>query len=394
MTDAFPVSITGFTQLTQALTDIAALITHIHSHPNTDIPADMLPRGSATANRYLRFNGGLLAGKPQATVGLSLAALGTLFQDIATNPGGGAAAPTAAQELFGGGLDPSGFGTSVGGTAATTGLARVGAARAAAHAEIVASLPHSEQSVEMEALMAHLILYLDQGEQGVAGYGKTIAGGLMMRTAFDTVYQQIPPVGRVTTDKHPDLFALMVCRAARRVNANINDDGDVFSGGIYNDNLKYGPASAEPKTSAQRAALTGHLRRRDWLEGIASGVDKLTRVNFPSQRLRHTSEIESLGSYGVTTDTMGAIHLPILEFRGLPQIQAGIFPLMAMDIFRYVFALNTAAGTGNPGDLQAVGINSRTALLNPSDPNYALELANAVTAAAHAVAGWRGTTGG
>jgi hypothetical protein len=392
VTDAFPVTVPGFGLLTAALTEISAIIAYIANHANTDIAANNLPHGNPVANRFVRFGGGLMSGKPQATVGLDLAALGRLYEQISQDPAGGAALATPAQELFGGGLDP--YGGSSGGTAAATGLASVTVARAAARAELVASLPAAELTDEMVALITSLILYLDAGAHGVPGYGKTIGGSFMIRTAFDRVYQAVPPAGRVTTDAHPYAFALMVCRAARRVNNAIDDGGDVFSGGIYNDPFKYGPASAEAKTPAQRQELTGHLRRRDWLEGIATGVDRLTQLHFPSQRRRHVREIESLGSYGQNTDLLGPQALPILEFRGLPAMLTGLFPLMAMDIFRYVFALNTAAGGGNPGSLQAIGLPARNTLADPTDPNFAVEVGNAVVAAAAAVAGWGVGSGG
>ena len=394
VTSAFPVTVAGFGQLTTALTEISAIIRYISTHTNTDIAANNLPHGAPTANRYARWAGvGLMMGKPQATIGLRLTALDTLFRDISLNAAGGAAPATSAQELFGGGLDP--YAASAGGTAAATGLASVTRPRAAADAEMVASLPAWQHSPELVALITQLILYLDAGQVGAPGYGKTIAGSFMMRTAFDRVYRELPAASRTIFDPHPDIFASMVGRAARRVNAHLTDTGDVFSGGIYNDAGKYGLASAEPKTAKQRATMTGKLARRAWMEGIASGTDRLTQAHFPSQKQSRLYEIESLGRYGANTDPMGAQHLPVLELRGLPSVQAGLFALMAMDIFRYVFAMNTAAAGGNPGQLQAVGLAARTVLANPADPNYAVEMANAVAAAAGAVAAWGGAaTGG
>jgi hypothetical protein len=392
VTDAFPVTVAGFGLLTAALTEIADIIAYIATHANTDIPASNLPHGAAKANRFVRFGAaGVMTGKPQATVGLSLSAMNDFFQQVSQNPVGVGAA-TGAQELFGGGVDV--YGASTGGTTAATGLPSVTAARVAARAGIDETLPTDQHTVEMEALVTQLVLYLVAGEQGVPGYGKTIGGSFMMRTAFDRVYRAVPAAGRVLTDARPDVFALMVGRAARHVNANITDNDDVFSGGIYNDNYKYGPMSAEAKSAAQRQALTGNLRRRDWLVGIASGTDRLTQLHFPSQRKRDLKEIESLGSYDQNTDLLGAQHLPLLEFRGLPQIPTGLFPVMAMDIFRYVFTMNTAGGGGNPGDLQAIGAVARGILVDPTDVNFAVEVGNAVAAAAAAVVAWGAASGG
>ncbi len=392
VTDAFPVTVAGFGQLTTALSEIAAITTYIANNPNTDISAAALPHGNATARRYVRFAGGPMIGKPQATVGLSLTAMARFFQDISRDPAGAANPATTAQELFGGGVDVAGGSTAQ--SAAVVGLADVTTARVAAQQEVQATLPPAEVTPEMVALVTQLLLYLDLGEQGAAGYGKTIAGSFMMRTAFDRVYRSVPAGGRIFTDANPDLFALMVGRAARRMNGNISDNGDVFSGGIYNDHFKYGPASAEAKSPAQRQAMTGHLRRRDWLQGIASGTDRLTQANFPSRSPAHLEEIESLGSYGQNTDPLGAQQLPILEFRGLPPLPPGLFTVMAMDVFRYVFAMATAGGAGNPGALQALGLNERNVLYDPTDATFANEVQSAVAQATAAVAAWGPASGG
>lgn len=143
--------------------------------------------------------------------------------------------------------------------------------------------------------------------------------------------------------------------------------------------------------------LTGRLRRRDWLTGIANGTDLLTAQDFPTRfgrAGRQRAEIESLGSYGANTDSIGPANLPILEFRGLPRVLPGLFTVMAMDIFRYVFALNTGGGGGNPGQLQALGLAARGSLANPADPNHAAERLNAINAATLAVAAWGGASGG
>jgi len=59
-----------------------------------------------------------------------------------------------------------------------------------------------------------------------------------------------------------------------------------------------------------------------------------------------------------------------------------------------VFATNTAGGGGNPGDLQALGLAQRQILANPTDANFAVEVGNAVAAAAAAVVAWGGASGG
>lgn len=396
VTDAFPVTVAGFLALTQALDHIAEIAGYIINQPNVRVNSLFLPHGRSVLNRYARFSGGDPRGTPQATIGLSLGALDALFNEMATQPGAmGPATPT--QELFGGGLDPGGAGASMGGTAAATGIAQIGNARNAAHAEAVSvarALPLGVATPELDALVTQLVLYLVTGFDGVQGYGKTIAAPMtMMRTAFDTVFQTLPPVTRNHFENNPVAFVDLVCDAARVLRPAIADNGSVFEGGIYQ-NPMYGAGGAHPKPLATQQMLTPHLQRDQWLMGIVGGMDLLTSAYFPAGPAEKT-EIESLGGYGTKTDQLpGGTRLPILELRGLPKIRYGLFPLMAMDIFRYVFALNNAAAGGNPGDLQALGLPARLAMANDDPAVGRLERQNAIAAAQLAVTAWGVGSGG
>jgi hypothetical protein len=397
VTDAFPVTVAGFHALTQALDHIAELAGYIINQPNVRLNSLYLLRhGRPVLNRFARFSGGDPRGTPQATIGLSLGALDTLFDEMATQPAvQGPATPT--QELFGGGLDPGGTGASMGGTAAATGIAQVGDARNAAHAEAVSAaraLPPGVATPELDALVTQLVLYLVTGFDGARGYGKTIAAPMtMMRTAFDTVFQTLPQVTRAHFEHNPMAFVDLVCDSARVLRPLIANNGSVFEGGIYQD-PQYGPGGAEPKLPATRQMLTQHLQRDHWLLGIVGGMDLLTAANFPAGPAE-SAELESLGGYGTKTDQLpGGTRLPILELRGLPKIRYGLFPLMAMDIFRYVFALNNAAVGGNPGDLQAVGIPERVAMADDNPQIGRLHRQNAIAAARLAVAAWGIGSGG
>jgi hypothetical protein len=238
------------------------------------------------------------------------------------------------------------------------------------------------------------VLYLVTGFDGVSGYGKTIAMPFMMRTDFSTVFQTLPLICHGHFEANPPTFVNLVCDAARQMRPGILNNGDVFEGGIYMDPFKYGPMSADAKTLEERNMMEGCLRRDVWLTNIVNGTDLLTSVHFPADNEQQRKEIESLGGYGAEMDPMAATRLPILELRNLPEIRYGLFPAMAMDIFRYVFALNTLAHSGDPGQLQAIGLNERVHMVN-DDPAVGRADRRAQIAAAIAlVAAWGIGTGG
>lgn len=397
VTDAFPVTVAGFNELTQALDDITEIAGYIINRPRQRIHSIRFPHGNSIWNRFATYNGIGAIGTPQATIGISLQALDNLLNEISPNPGApiGAAA-TPAQELFGGGLAPGFYGMSANGTTAqATGIPFVSQARNAAMQEI-ATLPLGVQNAELRALVTELVLYIVTGFDGVSGYGKTIAVPFMMRTDFGTVFNQLPLV----TQNHfaiPNSFVQLVCNAARRLRPAIVNNGDLFEGGIYQNHM-YDAGQPQAKTLAERQIMAGRLMRNTWLTNIVNGNDMLTRINFPAAvgniGQNQLDEIESLGGYGNRMDVMGGVNLPILEIRSLPRISYGLFPLMAMDIFRYIFALNTLAGGGNPGQLQALGINDRTNMLNDNPAIGRGSRRNAIINARNAVVAWGVGNGG
>jgi hypothetical protein len=128
----------------------------------------------------------------------------------------------------------------------------------------------------------------------------------------------------------------------------------IFEGGIYNDFAMYG---ASPQYQSKMPALA----RQSWLEGIVEGKDLLTAKSFPTtndadQDKTARNEIESMGSYGKNMDYVGdaGAQAPIVEFRGLKPVFAGLLTPMALDLYRYVHILNTGARQDYPGTMNTL----------------------------------------
>lgn len=371
----------GGMALADTLYTIASIVDMLEAKPNKDLPAEHFKafgKPEAEAGRYMRASDGPLVGKPQATAGIRLDVMDRLFFDAAQRPGAPDASNKAATVL-GGQMQPA-LGTAVSGEPAAgvkaTGMATVSKARNAALREIDRFLAAEKEfpvdkkrgNGALTALVTQLSMYLVQGAMGVPGYGKTIAGEFMQRTDFAQTFRHLPRVQIEYFQKNPDLFVILVCLTAdfaardSGFEGDVQPDGAVFSGGLYNDEGMY------RKHPHHKANLLPELRRHEWLTGIVKGIDLLTAKTYPKASKEQQEELESLGSYekfdfAATPQSGRMSEAPIVELRGLKAIPAGLFPVLALDLFRYVHEVNTEGKEGYPGQLLSLPDEIRADLI-------------------------------
>jgi len=367
VTDAFPETVAGGSALAQTLQEISATINALSKKNGIEIAANTVGIGTATKNRFFQPTQDNLVGKPQATAGVRLDALNRLFREVQLRPLAPAAANNA-RVMFGGQMDPL-IGTR---NVATTfsGMSDVGNAVAATDKALMdvnnAVMAESIDNPviggpELRALVTSLVMYLVQGAIGSAGYGKLIAGSFLARTDFATVFKQLlgPLHEYLTQNGNTFIHLVMVAAgyAAKSVNykGNMSINGPVFEGSIYNDPGMYG-------NSRKFQSKMPQLSRYAWLQGIVQGTDLLTAVNYPGKK-KDKEEIESLGSYGSKMDTLNSGQAPIIEFRGLKELHAGLFLPMALDLFRYVHILNSGGLESYPGQLLDLSLNDKGDLI-------------------------------
>jgi hypothetical protein len=220
--------------------------------------------------------------------------------------------------------------------------------------------PHITGVPALTALVTQLTMYLVRGAQGLPGYGKLIAGGLMGRTDFAKVFNLLAntdwPVYNYFRN-FPNVFVNVVMRAASNAYGHqLNDAGPVFEGRLYNDPGMY---ANDPNFQAN---LLPQLKRDDWLRGIVNNIDKMTAISYPvsgskKQKKNQRAEIESLGGYGagvdqVPTNIVGNLEdAPIVELRGLKPIYSGMLTPMMLDLYRYIHIVNTAGLQNFPGEM-------------------------------------------
>ena len=391
VTDAFDQTAAGGERLKAALAGIQTIVDTLTGHPNQEFAADELGHGTGVANRFVRPGQFHLDGKPQATAGLTLAALDQLFDQVGQRDRENLAEWDDARVTFGG----AGVGTegALDPAVKTSGILAVAQARAMADYvihETNKAVPAVDfTGPKLRALVTQLALYVAQGAIGVDGYAKTVSGGFLMRTDFATVFDLLPDAQADYLRNHPGVFVDMVCRAAHsaatktRYQGDMAPTGEVFEGGLYNDTHMFGP----PVPLSRRTKFTRRIKRKfgaqyyevahnpalrrrmpeltrqAWLTGITQGTDQLTAAHYPGDE-EAIAEIESLGGYGYRTDVIGGENAPIVEFRGLKQLFANLFTTHAFDLFRYVHILNTRGFGRYPGQLLGLSTQDREDLIS------------------------------
>jgi hypothetical protein len=362
VTDAFPETADGGDRLRSAVKDISTIVAALSNKAGQEITAAALGVGIATANRFMRPGSDMLIGKPQVTAGIKFDMMSRMLDDMAYAAGHGHANSNAKTFMGGQMAHNTGFRDV---HATGEGMLDVAQAIAAADDAMVhvdgivrgadPLPPVLVGSPELKALLTQLILYLAQGAVGLQGYGKLIAGGLMSRTDFATVFGLLPKDKHDYFVKFPGMFVILVLHGAKIAAesagyAGAMAKGDpVFEGGLYHNVMMFGANPAVPNEMPK-------LTREAWLVEIVKGTDMLTAVSFPGNA-KAKAEIESLGSYGNKMDNLSTkpdlhnIPAPLVELRGLKPLYAHLFPPMAMGIFRYIHIVNTGGHEDMPGHL-------------------------------------------
>ncbi len=366
VTDAFPETSAGGKALAKAVTKIAGIIETLTTSPDREkVPAKSLATyGRPKKNRFLVPQSKPLVGKPQVTAGLRLDALDRLFEEVKQQPVAPSEAPNAAV-VFGGQMAPRTMIREA--NAKSSGVGPVATAREETRKALGQIPQEGIGGPELSALVTQLVLYLVRGACGVPGYGKTIAGEFMGRTDFAKIFQLLPKTEKEYFQEDPDRFVNLVLGAARAASrtegyqGDMSPEGAVFEGKLYNDQSMYG----NNKKLYQKDLLP-QLKRGQWLRGIVEGKDLLTFANYPGKK-KHKEEIESLGGYGSKVDELSwgndSSPAPIIEFRGLKELYAGLFVPFALDFFRYVHTINTGGQEGYPGQLLDMSQDKQIALI-------------------------------
>jgi hypothetical protein len=115
----------------------------------------------------------------------------------------------------------------------------------------------------------------------------------------------------------------------------IGPDEDMFPRGLYK--------GAGPNGAIYDRKICGKLTIGQWLTGIATGEDKLTKMNWSDSKTK--DEMESMGSLGNKVETVGAPGqqqaAPIFELRRIRQNLTPETTLrMALDTFDFIRRLN------------------------------------------------------
>jgi hypothetical protein len=398
VTSAFPETPDGGEALNRAVDGIAGIIQTLTGQIDTEVSANALAAyGTPVTNRFLLPKSAPFIGKPQVTAGVRLDKLDDFFEAVALRQQAPAASPNAAV-VFGGQMTPNTMTREA--FSQSSGVGPVATARQATHKALVQI--HSEVQLddpsnpviggpELRALVTQLVMYLVRGAVGVPGYGKTIAGEFMGRTDFAKLFKLLPEDKRQYFEKNPQKFARLVLIAAKdaawhgEYKGQMAPAGPVFEGKLYNDPLMYGTSKLHQQD------LLPQLRRDQWLLGIVGGTDLLTATSYPGKK-KHREEIESLGGYGANVDELSldarySSPAPIVEFRGLKPLYAGLFAPFAFDMFRYIHTINTGGREGYPGRLLDMTQNDQYDLIMHQG-NHAQLRAQAVQEALDEIQWW------
>lgn len=189
-------------------------------------------------------------------------------------------------------------------------------------------------SNELIGLLSLLITYTRMAKGPLQGYAKTIAP-LMARTDFAKMFKMLPPLeAALLGGSNAGHFVELVQLA-------VGDDIDIYKP-VFENGL-YHMWANDPRLDTN--ALKG-LSREEWFREIAQGTDRLTAKNFDPNSNKPTGDLESLGSFGAKTETVGAGRedAPIFEMRSLGQMDFQHWYARAMDLFRYIRGLNDRTG--------------------------------------------------
>jgi hypothetical protein len=197
------------------------------------------------------------------------------------------------------------------------------------------ALPVNFPSDALVGLASLLLTYIMKGNGGPMQYAKGIAP-IMGRTDFGSMFQtDIPPAEQ--------LFLSTVIGGHSRLTDMFNDILPVA--GIANGVNAQLFTNNPTVPAGQGIAIAGQLSRETWLDNITLGVDQLTAANFPNALAQ--PHMFGLGARGGHHEGTGGGAAPVFELRRMQQhITPHHFTEIAMGIFDYLVALNSAAGPG------------------------------------------------
>jgi hypothetical protein len=376
--DPVPETANGRAALERRLRKVEVLLGFIESQRNAGfyhISVRHLAAGIGGNAHHPHTNiyaaGAQTSGNPQATAGIRLDQVATMME---TTLGGATGGP---QQLLGApGLDRIELGAASQGDFSVVGDAprHVRDGIQAYEAKAYAHRPQGFPSAGLIGLCSVMLPYIVQAGAGPVAFAKVIAP-LMARTDLGSMYMNgVPEAERtyfaaVTGDRWRLMWRDILTRAG-------------VAGGIDQ------PLFVADPTAAQGARLPSALSRRQWLDGILDGEDRLTSEHIAPIRTTYQltpSQVNLLERLGDDTGVVGANPTPeqadkLTEYRetqlfGLggmgdkhenvgPGVDAPIFELrrmlqnidthhfteMALGVFDYLAALNNSA----PGDAAPV----------------------------------------
>lgn len=345
-TDAFPETAAGRVALHRALKKLerfCLLINAKHMNQPQFRASHLAAAFGGTAgvgNLYIRALGNI-TGNPQASVGVRLDRVAELMERTVGGPtagphapGGGA--PITRLEL---GIQNAPDFRNVGDAPLRVrqGIANYVAAYAGAPA-----LPGGFPSDALVGLCALMLSYIVRGQVGQM-YAKQIAP-LMTRTDFGSIFNNdVPALERafLSAVNGAEFIAMWT-----QILAYVG-----VAGGMAGQLFALEPASV----AGMGFNISGSLTRQNWIRGISQGNDQLTPATFPSAPAR--PQLFGLGGMGAVHDNVGpggAIAAPILELRRMRQgVLPHEFTEIAMGLFDYVVALNSAAAGVHPAYARA-----------------------------------------
>jgi hypothetical protein len=196
-------------------------------------------------------------------------------------------------------------------------------------------------SKELQGLGALMCSYLGEGAAGGGrkplNYAKLISGSLLVRTDFGSLFMKLPEAERRELALHYEAFMDWLLGIA---GLSGKADDPVFERGVYKNNA---PRTGKNADVTLSDAPELKITRRDWIMGIAGGVDWLSAKRFEEYK----DNLEGLGGIGGNMDAVGKNKKKgdnkgvVMEYRKMRQdVFYEEWADLALGIFDYLSNLN------------------------------------------------------